>query len=55
MRGTEAARRGRHLLVALGGHAGTEPKVGDVDFGAAAKFNADDVTLDWYDFLFKGA
>jgi uncharacterized protein len=53
--GSDAARRGQHLLVALGGHAGTGTRVGDVDFGAAAKFNADDATLDWYDFLFKGA
>ena len=53
--GSEAARRGQHLLVALGGHAGMGRKVGDVDFGAAAQFNADDATLDWYDYLFKGA
>jgi putative CocE/NonD family hydrolase len=53
--GSESARRGQHLLVALGGHAGAGPTVGDVDFGAAAKFNGDEATLDWYDFLFKGA
>lgn len=53
--GSEAARRGQHLLVALGGHAGMERKVGDVDFGADAQFNDDDATLDWYDYLFKGA
>ena len=53
--GTEAARRGQHLLVTLGGHAGQGRKVGDVDFGAAAEFNDDDATLDWYDYLFKGA
>jgi putative CocE/NonD family hydrolase len=53
--GSEAARRGQHLLVALGGHAGSGRKVGDVDFGAAAAFNFDDATLDWYDYLFKGA
>ena len=53
--GSEAARRGQHLLVALGGHAGGGRKVGDVDFGAAAAFNSDDATLDWYDYLFKGA
>jgi uncharacterized protein len=53
--GSEAARRGQHLLVTLGGHAGQERKVGDVDFGAAAPFNDDDATLDWYDYLFKGA
>jgi putative CocE/NonD family hydrolase len=53
--GSDAARRGQHLLVALGGHAGQERKVGDVDFGAVAPFNDDDATLDWYDYLFKGA
>jgi hypothetical protein len=52
--GSEAARRGQHLLVALGGHAGMGRKVGDVDFGPAAQFNADEATLDWYDYLFKG-
>jgi len=52
--GSEAARRGQHLLVALGGHAGSGRKVGDVDFGEAAEFNDDDATLDWYDYLFKG-
>jgi putative CocE/NonD family hydrolase len=53
--GSEAARGGQHLLVTLGGHAGQERKVGDVDFGAVAEFNDDDATLDWYDYLFKGA
>jgi putative CocE/NonD family hydrolase len=53
--GSEAARRGQHLLVTLGGHAGEGRKVGDVDFGAVAEFNDDDATLDWYDYLFKGA
>jgi putative CocE/NonD family hydrolase len=53
--GNEAARHGQHLLVALGGHAGMGRKVGDVDFGAVAEFNDDDATLDWYDYLFKGA
>jgi hypothetical protein len=53
--GTEAARTGQHLLVAIGGHSGTGQKIGAVDFGPeAAKFNEDDVTLDWYNFLFKG-
>ena len=53
--GSEAARRGQHLLVTLGGHAGQGRKVGDVDFGADAQFNDDDATLDWYDYLFKSA
>jgi uncharacterized protein len=53
--GTEAARYGQHLLVTIGGHAGGGRHIGDVDFGpAAAQFDENDVTLDWYDYLFKG-
>ncbi len=54
--GSEAARKGQHLLIIIGGHAGGGRKIGDVDFGAAAaQFDEDDVTLAWYDYLFKGA
>jgi putative CocE/NonD family hydrolase len=53
---TEEARRGQHLLVAIGGHAGDGRKIGEVDFGPEAeKFNEGEITLHWYDFLFKGA
>lgn len=53
--GSEAARHGQHLLVTIGGHAGGGRKIGDVDFGpAAAEFDEDNVTLEWYDYLFKG-
>jgi uncharacterized protein len=53
--GTEAARNGQHLLITIGGHAGGGRKIGDVDFGAAAEeFQEDTVTLEWYDYLFKG-
>ena len=53
--GSEAARKGQHLLIAIGGHAGIGRKIGDVDFGtAAAEFDEDEVTLAWYDYLFKG-
>ena len=52
--GTDAARRGQHLRVIVGGHAGNGPKVGDVDFGQAAFYDEDAVTLAWYDYLFKG-
>jgi putative CocE/NonD family hydrolase len=55
-KGEGAARQGQHLLITIGGHAGEGRKIGDVDFGEeAAAFNEDDVTLEWYDFLFKGA
>lgn len=52
---TDAARRGQHLLVVIGGHAGNGPKIGDVDFGPASHFDLDAVTLAWYDYLFKNA
>jgi putative CocE/NonD family hydrolase len=53
--GSEAARRGQHLFVTIGGHAGSGRKIGDVDFGpAAAEFDEDEITLKWYDYLFKG-
>lgn len=53
--GTEIARSGQHLLVTIGGHSGIGQRIGEVDFGPeAAKFNEDDITLDWYNFLFKG-
>jgi putative CocE/NonD family hydrolase len=53
--GTEEARRGQHLLVTIGGHAGIGRTIGDVDFGpAAAEFDSNDVTLKWYQYLFQG-
>ncbi len=53
--GNETARNGQRLLVTIGGHAGSGRKIGEVDFGAAAaEFDEDAVTLDWYDFLFLG-
>jgi len=53
---TEEARKGQHLLVVIGGHAGGGRKIGAVDFGPeAAKVDEDEITLRWYDFLFKGA
>jgi uncharacterized protein len=53
--GSETARKGQHLLVAIGGHSGAGRKVGDVDFGSDAELHEDEVTLEWYQFLFKGA
>jgi putative CocE/NonD family hydrolase len=53
--GSDAARKGQHLLVAIGGHSGAGRQVGDVDFGDNAAFNEDEVTLEWYEYLFKGA
>jgi putative CocE/NonD family hydrolase len=53
--GSEAARAGQRLLVTIGGHAGHGRKIGAVDFGPAAEeFDENNVTLDWYDYLFQG-
>jgi hypothetical protein len=53
--GNEAARAGQHLLVTIGGHAGGGSHIGTVDFGpAAAEFDENSITLDWYDYLFQG-
>ena len=39
----------------IGGHAGGGRKIGDVDFGpAAAQYDENEITLRWYDYLFKG-
>jgi hypothetical protein len=52
---TEEARKGQHLLVVVGGHAGGGRKIGDLDFGPEAeKLDETQITLRWYDFLFKG-
>jgi putative CocE/NonD family hydrolase len=52
---TEEARQGQRLLVVIGGHAGGGRKIGDLDFGPeAARYEENDATLLWYDFLFKG-
>lgn len=53
--GSDAARKGQHLIVVVGGHAGMGRHIGDIDFGPAA--SEDDwyvLALKWYDFLFKG-
>jgi putative CocE/NonD family hydrolase len=53
--GGDGARAGQRLLVVIGGHAGDGRKIGDVDFGpAAAQFEEDAVTLNWYEYLFQG-
>ena len=55
--GSDAARKGQHLLVEIGGHAGgaNQRKIGEVDFGAEAPHDFDEIQIRWYDFLFKGA
>jgi putative CocE/NonD family hydrolase len=52
--GTEEARKGQRLLVTIGGHAGNGRIIGEVNFGPEAeKFDEDENTLRWYDFLFR--
>jgi putative CocE/NonD family hydrolase len=52
--GSDEARNGQQLVVTVGGHAGNGRKIGDVDFGPELDRAEDDVTLRWYDYLFKG-
>ena len=53
--GTEAARNGQQLLVTIGGHSGGGRTIGAVDFGPAAEeSDENEITLDWYDYLFLG-
>ncbi len=53
--GSEIARAGQRLIVTIGGHSGGGRKIGAVDFGPAAeKVDDNDITLEWYDFLFLG-
>lgn len=53
--GSEEARKGQHLLITIGGHAGDGRKIGEIDFGpAAAEYDTDKVILGWYNYLFKG-
>jgi putative CocE/NonD family hydrolase len=53
--GSAEARSGQRLLVIVGGHAGDGPKIGAVDFGKDSIFDEDETTIQWYDYLFKGA
>jgi putative CocE/NonD family hydrolase len=53
--GTEEARAGQRLLVAIGGHAGGGRTIGAVDFGLAAeKLDENATTLEWYDYVLQG-
>src|SRR5271169_413394 len=54
--GTEAAKHGQRLMVYVGGHAGGSSSrwVGGVDFGEKLPIDQDEITLRWYDSIFKG-
>ncbi len=51
---SDAARNGQRLLVIVGGHAGSGPVIGEVDFGKDSVLDEDALTLRWYDYLLKG-
>ena len=52
--GNDAARNGQRLVVTVGGHAGSGPVIGDVDFGKQSAMDDNDLVLVWYDYLLKG-
>jgi putative CocE/NonD family hydrolase len=53
--GTDAARNGQKLLITIGGHSGGGRKIGAIDFGpAAAEYDENALTLEWYDYLLQG-
>ena len=52
--GSEAARQGQRLIVIPGGHAGSGPKIGDVDFGPDSVFNNWNYGMRWFDWRLKG-
>jgi putative CocE/NonD family hydrolase len=54
--GTDAAKHGQRLVVYVGGHAGgsSSRRVGAVDFGEKLPIDQDEMTLRWYDSIFKG-
>jgi putative CocE/NonD family hydrolase len=52
--GNDAARKDQRLLITIGGHSGSGRTIGAVDFGPEAPFDENEVTLDWYDYLFQG-
>lgn len=52
--GSEAARKGQRLMMVVGGHAGSDPKIGDVEFGKDSVIDLSELALRWYDYLLKG-
>jgi len=52
--GSEAARNGQRLVIIPGGHAGFGTKIGEIEFGAGAKFSTWDLAQRWFDWRLKG-
>lgn len=51
---SEAARKGQRLIIMVGGHAGSGPRIGDLDFGEDSVLDTWALGLRWYDYLLKG-
>ena len=49
----EAARYGQRLVIGVGGHAGSGPKIGELDFGPDPELSETETMLRWYDHLLK--
>lgn len=52
--GNAEARAKQRLVVAIGGHSGWDRRVGTVDFGPEAPFDENEITVEWYEYLFLG-
>jgi putative CocE/NonD family hydrolase len=52
--GNAEARAKQRLVVAIGGHSGWTRQVGIVDFGPDAPFDENEITVEWYEYLFLG-
>ena len=52
--GNAEARAKQRLVVAIGGHSGWSRQVGVVDFGPDAPFDENEITVEWYEYLFLG-
>jgi putative CocE/NonD family hydrolase len=52
---TREARQGQRLIMGPWAHGALFPKAGDLDFGAAVKFDVGEFGLQWFDHLLRGA
>ncbi len=52
--GNVGARAKQRLVVAIGGHSGWTRQVGILDFGPDAPFDENEITVEWYEYLFLG-
>jgi putative CocE/NonD family hydrolase len=52
--GNDSARRGQRLLLGPWYHGPFDGKSGEIDFGAEAKGDTNELMLHWYDFVLKG-